>query len=558
MIVKSKTSQQNSLWGNLFVSSLATFGLVLLLASSANAARFAAPPTGTRVDLDEQKLLTLLGSNAPDAEKAVACKKLAICGTKKSVPALAPLLADERFSSWARIALEAIPGPAADQALREAMGKLEGRLLVGIINSIGYRRDAKAVSALTKRLSDPNAEVASAAAVALGRIGDSKCAKALTRALATAPTGVQSAVATGCILCAERAMAEKKSRDAIKLYETVRTANVPTQRVLEATRGAILARGTAGIPLLLEQLRSPDRALFGVGLRTARELPGAEATKAIVEELQRCSPERQPLLLLALADRNDAAALSAIVDAATGGRQQTRLVAVRVLDRMGKSSSIPVLVKIASEDNPELGEAAMSALARLGGANIDADLLARLAQASGPTRGALIQVAVRRGMANALPVILSSSADPNPKSRLATIQAIGALGQKENINDLLKLLQNAKEPKSAARWRPHWSQSAAGADRLAWASCSRWRRVAILKHASWRCTRCRLRADPRRWPASPQPRVRKTKRCRTKPSGRSRHGQTTGRKTRERLNHCSPWCGLGPRPHNRSSACVVT
>ena len=39
-----------------------------------------------------------------------------------------------------------------DKALREAAGKLQGRLLVGVIGSIGVRRDTKAVSLLAKFL----------------------------------------------------------------------------------------------------------------------------------------------------------------------------------------------------------------------------------------------------------------------------------------------------------------------------------------------------------------------------------------------------------------------
>ena len=132
----------------------------------------------------QRKLIAVLQSDAPPQDKAITCKQLAIYGTKDAVPALAALLADEQLASWARIALEAIPDPAADEALREAMGKLQGRLLVGVINSIGVRRDAKAVDGLVGRLKDADAEVASAAAVALGRIGGAAAAKALEQSLA--------------------------------------------------------------------------------------------------------------------------------------------------------------------------------------------------------------------------------------------------------------------------------------------------------------------------------------------------------------------------------------
>src|SRR5512143_2023052 len=96
----------------------------------------------------EHSLIKILESNAPPQDKAIPCKLLAVYGSKDAVPALAPLLADKELASWARTALEAIADPAADEALREALGKLEGRLLIGTINSIAVRRDPKAVDGL--------------------------------------------------------------------------------------------------------------------------------------------------------------------------------------------------------------------------------------------------------------------------------------------------------------------------------------------------------------------------------------------------------------------------
>src|SRR5262245_13910997 len=105
----------------------------------------------------ERALLETLQSGKP-AEKAIACKKLATQGSKVAVPELAKLLADEQLASWARIALEAIPDPAADEALRSQLDKLSGNLLVGTINSIGVRRDTAAVEKLAARLNDKDTE----------------------------------------------------------------------------------------------------------------------------------------------------------------------------------------------------------------------------------------------------------------------------------------------------------------------------------------------------------------------------------------------------------------
>jgi len=394
----------------------------------------------------ELKLIGVLQSDAPPAEKAITCKRLAVYGTKDAVPALAPLLADKELSSWARIALEAIPGPAADQALRDAMGKLQGRLLIGAINSIGVRRDAGAVDGLAAKLKDADADVASAAAVALGRIGGDQAAKTLEQSLAGSPVGVRSAVAEGCILCAERSLAEGKAADAVRLYDVVRQADVPEQRHLEAIRGAILARQSAGVTLLIEQLKSPNKARFGIALRTARELPGVPVTESLAAELERLNPDRQPLLLLAIADRSDAAVLPAVLKAAKTGPQKLRVAAVGVLERLGNVSCVPVLLDAAVESDAELAQAAKETLTRLPGKEVDADLLARLPKAAGKTRQVLIELAGQRQIDAALPAVMQSIEDADAGIRGAAVQTIGAIGRDKQAADLVRLLQKTRNP----------------------------------------------------------------------------------------------------------------
>src|ERR1039458_8946390 len=201
------------------------FTALLTSALCAGHARVAAAPRPQPRSAKPRALIHVLESNAPPAEKAITCKQLAIYGNKDAVPALAPLLSDPHLASWARIALEAIPDPAATAALRRAMGRLQGKLLIGVINSIGVRRDPEAVSGLVKKLKDKDPDVASAAAVALGRIGGAKAAKALNQSLTVAPTAVRPAIAEGCILCAEGFIAQGKPADAVKLYDAVRAAD---------------------------------------------------------------------------------------------------------------------------------------------------------------------------------------------------------------------------------------------------------------------------------------------------------------------------------------------
>ncbi len=411
------------------------------------------PPSTSRTfgpDLKKQQelLATIQSPTTPPGDKAVACKLLAIHGTDAAVPVLAPMLADPHMASWARIALEAIPGRAADAALRDAAGRLNGILLVGVINSIGERRDAKAVSLLAAKLNDADSEVASAAVVALGKIGGSSAAKSLQVALKKGSTASSAAVAEGCIRCAERFMDDKKASQARKLYDAVRDARVPRNKMLEATRGAILARGDGGIPMLLEELRSTDNDRVSIGLRTARELPGRKATEAVAAEVRRSPEARQPFLLLALADRHDPASLPTIVEAARTGTKPLQLVAVTVLERMGDISSVPVLVGVATNPDPGLSQAAIGALIRLPADGVDSEIVSRLKKVSGREREVLIRVAGQRQIQDALGPILASANDPDPGVRKAALQALGSLGAEKQVPDLVRLVEGARDAKS--------------------------------------------------------------------------------------------------------------
>ena len=393
----------------------------------------------------EGQLIALLQSDAPPADKAITCKKLAVIGTKDAVPALAALLPDKDLTSWARTALEVIPDPAADDALRAALDKVNGRVLIGVINSIGVRRDAQAVAPLAQRLQDADAEVAAAAAVALGHIGTAAATETLQKSLIGTPDLVRNAVAEGCILCAEKLAAAGKADDAVKIYDMVRQASVPKQRVLEATRGAILARNSAGIPLLVEQLESSDPDFFELGLGIARELAGKETTAAVAALMPKAPPARQALLMLALADRGDAAALPVVMQAVKGGSKAARLAAITSLERLGNASCIAALIEIAAEQDQDLQQAARAALEVLPGDGVNADLAARLSQAQGNTRRLLIDVVGQRRI-SAVPALLQAADDADDETRAAALTALGSV---VGPSDLASLVTRVVTPRNA-------------------------------------------------------------------------------------------------------------
>ena len=423
-------------------SSLPIVALLLTSFTVSNIALADGPATSPE---KEQELLAVLKSDAAPADKAITCKQLAIYGSAAAVPELAKLLPIPELSSWARIALESIPGPEADEALRTATESLQGRLLVGTINSIGVRRDAAAVAALSGKLKDADAEVAAAAAVALGRIGNDDASKALRTALADSSPEVRSFVAEGCVLCAERLHSEGKSADAIAIYDEVRAADVHLQRIVEATRGAILARGRDGIPLLVEQLHADDRTLFRLALGTAREFPGSEIDQVLVTEMMTSPDDRAALIVQAMADRKDTVVLTAILKAAEQGPLAVRLSAVDALARVGDVTCLNSLLKIAVDKDAELSVAAKDTLAELPGDNVNAQIVALLPKAEGATYPLLIELVGKRRI-EAVPQLLKALDNNSGVVRTA---ALVALGETVSLQQLSVLIDQVVAPKKA-------------------------------------------------------------------------------------------------------------
>jgi hypothetical protein len=176
-------------------------------------------------------------------QKAIACKKLAFVGAKEAVQPMAALLSHPQLSCYARFGLEPNPDPSVDEALREALPKLKGRLQIGVITSIGVRKDAKALDMLTKLIYHSDTEVAGAAAAAVGMIGGMQASRSLQAALSHTKPPVLPVVARATLLCAEGLMANNRVR-ALELYTQLSAEVMPKPVRLAAIR-VLTAAGPA-------------------------------------------------------------------------------------------------------------------------------------------------------------------------------------------------------------------------------------------------------------------------------------------------------------------------
>ncbi len=314
-------------------------------------------------------------------------------------------------------------------------------------------------------------------------------------------------------------MTEGKTSEAVEIYDEVRKADVPKQKILEATRGAILARKSDGIPLLIEQLRSADKGLFYIGLSTARELPGREVADALAAELARTTPDRAVLLLAAIADRSDAVVPPAVLEVAKSGPKEVRIAAIGVVGRLGDASSLSTLLEIAAETDAELAQSAKTALAGLPGEKINSEIVARLAKAEGKTLPVLIELVGQRRI-DATPALVKALDHADAAVRGAALTALGATVGPKDLSVLISQVVSPKNPDDC-------TGGAKGAcARLAFA-CPTARRAP--RSLPRRCRGRRFRQDPTCWKSSARWEGRRLwRRLRPRSRGAIRNFKTPG------------------------------
>jgi HEAT repeat protein len=419
----------------MFTSKLNLFLAALLLAGAVRSFAQTA---------DEAKLIADLQSGDQKA-KADACRVLAHVGTKAAVPALAALLTDEKNSHMARYALETIPDPSVDEALRAALSQTKGRLLAGVIGSLGVRKDAKAIEPIAKFLSDPDKDVAQAAARALGKIGTVAAGKAIDNALGSVSAANQLAFCEGLFRCAEALATAGQKDDAITIYDRLSAIQGPHQVRAGALRGSVLTRGESqGLPILMKAYDGADFILVDAAARTGMEMPGAAVTKAFAEELSKGSADKQVLATKVLGKRADAAALPALYAAAKTGDKTVRVAAIRAIPEIGSASSASTLIAVMSDSEREIAQAAQEALAGLQGPEVDQAILAMLNGTDANQRVQGADLVARRRMKSALPDLLKAASAPETKVREVALKRVGELGGPEQVPTLLAMLTQAK------------------------------------------------------------------------------------------------------------------
>lgn len=413
------------------------------LAQISDAVRATAAMPESRA-LIEQAFIDFLKSDASLAGKSFICRQLSLVGSDACISTLAAMLPDPKTSDIARYTLESLEGEKVDAALRNALNTTSGREQIGIIGSLGQRRDAKAVPALSNLVfNQEDPQVAAAAIAALGQIATPDAIRSLQNAKDSAGGELRDQLLDAYLRCADTLADAGRKAEAMEIYREVFRPEEPEMIRNAALRGMVFVAGEDAADLLTDVLSQDNPEMQSAAISLAANLKDPAVTAMLAAQLPRLAPRQQIQLLAALGERGDPKAAPAVVKMLTSPNPEVRETALQQLATLGNASTVPILAQTAAHAEGNEQKQARESLYRLRGTEIDREILRRLESAEPPEKVELITAAGERGIEDAVPLLLQAAARSDRSVRREALAVVAELGDPPQIPKLLELLQNA-------------------------------------------------------------------------------------------------------------------
>ncbi len=332
-------------------------------------------------------------------------------------PVLVTMLSESTDVDLARSALERAPGASVDAVFLAGLAQAEGRVRVSLVQSLGNRRAASAVPALSALLNDPDTAASAAAAKALGQIASQEAADALAKAADPAAPAVVEAR----ICCAARL----GTAEARRSLEDI-SGNASVARPLRTEAFAVLLR--------LDPSGAPDRiaaALGGVDpslrqsagtwlvtVEPAKLLPVVEA------QFRSWDPSVQEAVVSALGRIGDPAAVPLVLESARSEQPGLRTAALSSLGSLEGSPEVVQLLAGAARGRGEEAAAARLSLSRLKGPGVDEAVLKGARDPGNPLRTVFLEELALRDAPGAADLFMSMRAETEVALRNAALDGL--------------------------------------------------------------------------------------------------------------------------------------
>ena len=394
----------------------------------------------------EKEMIKFLLSDATTDAKKYVCSKLGELGSQESVPVLADLLQVPELFDSARFALEKIPGEASALSLRNALQTAEGKNRIGIITSLGLRKDVKSIPSIAIFLNNSDLDTVISAGSALSMMEEESALSALWTARSQATETARLKLTQHVFACADKILAKKKSPDAIAIIRNLSADNslTPSLRIA-SLRSLVKYSEEEGAKALVKAMGDPDAEFVRLVISATPLIKNTKILLNVVcKEMAFSSPDNQVQFINLFASQKRKDILPYVVNSLSSENPAIREASIRALGVIGGKSEVELLIPkaLGEGDEAELAKASLASMPR---EDVGKGMLEILKKPDiDPVlKKLLLPLVANRKVPGSEPVILQSAGDADPECRISAIKSLIEQPNVEMLDTVLQILPGA-------------------------------------------------------------------------------------------------------------------
>ena len=385
----------------------------------------------------EQVLLSELQSTHPVGVTEFLMEQLELVGSDASVPVMQRYLADEQLYTAAAHVLRSVNTPRAEAALLQALPNTTTAQRAVLIKTLG---DMEASSSQFVRQVQPmanstNEDLKSNALYALANSGHPEASETIGN-----DGSVQDQLRFARRL-AEEGHTQRSAQAAREIYNS----QEPAHHRSAALTLVHQSQDMESLSLLMIAATNTNAELRSAALNLIRDIEGTQITSELTNLLDQANPDVRADIIETLGQRGDRQAWYAVQQYIRDDNRDVRLAAIGASTALGRTGAIDSLLRaLDNADEAHEIDVVKKALLQQPSEDLFSSAEQRWVNLSTQTKVALIEVLAQRRGRQYMNQLLSELTNFNGEVRLATFQALSALGTPDDLSRFVSLLSSAR------------------------------------------------------------------------------------------------------------------
>jgi HEAT repeat protein len=387
---------------------------------------------------------------ASDKEvKVFFIQQLQIAGKDESVTPLRKFLKDNRLCEPATQALLSIKSPMAEQVLLKALSSSKGANQITIVKALGELKSEPAIKKLLKYQDTSDKNLRKVTLFALANIADPATEEILARAAEKAGYIYEETEAVQSFLLFARRLGEKgniRQCDLIcRNLMRISTSEQQTHTRIAALGVLVDIKKEEILKDLVSVMDDKNKVYRKAALQFASSIPGENATAEWIRKIQEVTPESQAEIIEMLGNREDKAALKAVLNALKSNEKIVRLAAIPAAGKLGKNVTIDTLLEIMKNNDNEAINIVKKVFLSMPGEQLIEKAAGKLPEMPSRAKGAIIEVIAARKANSYIKLVFEETKNKDKYVSKAAFLALENLVSDKDLGKLMNILMEIED-----------------------------------------------------------------------------------------------------------------